>query len=170
MATAFIGLGSNLGDRISNIQKAIEQLNRREGIAVTKISSIYETAPIGLTEQPDFLNAVAEVETSLKALDLLHVALDVENDMGRIRNLRWGPRVIDIDLLIYDDLQTAEPELTLPHPRMRERAFVLIPLSEIAPDLRFPDGEVLADALKRLDDQHVRRRTEIIACNFLDTK
>ena len=102
------------------------------------MSSVYETAPVGVTEQPEFLNAVAALETCLPATDLLDVLLNLENKLGRVRTFRWGPRVLDLDLLLYGDAQIMLPSLTVPHPRLRERAFVLVPLAEIAPELVLP--------------------------------
>jgi len=149
LADVFLGLGSNLGDREANIREALDRLARHPGIRLERVSSYYETAPIGFTEQPDFVNAVALIETELEPADLLHIVVGIENDMGRVRSQRWGPRVIDIDLLLYNNTEADTPELTLPHPRMMERAFVMAPLAEIAPDLELPDGrkppEVLDD-------------------------
>lgn len=139
---AYIGMGTNLGDRRVALEMALRELHQPPIIQVECVSSVYETAPVGVTEQPDFLNAVARVRTMLPPRALLDALLHLENKMGRVRTLRWGPRVIDLDLLIYGDVQTSEPGLEVPHPRLRERAFVLGPLAEIAPDLRLPpDGE-----------------------------
>lgn len=138
MQTAYIGLGSNLGNRQENLRTALTELGRMPTITVTQVSSLYETAPVGVTEQPEFLNAVAALETALPATDLLDVLLNLENKMGRVRTVRWGPRVIDLDLLLYGDAQIALPFLTVPHPRLRERAFVLVPLAEIAPQRTLP--------------------------------
>ena len=111
-----------------------------------QVSSLYKTAPVGMTEQPDFLNAVVEIQTTLPALELLGVLLHIEKKMGRVRTIRWGPRVIDLDLLLYGEQQIALPNLTVPHPRLRERAFVLVPLAEIAPGLVLPgDGRTAAE-------------------------
>ena len=138
MQTAYVGLGSNLGNRQGNLQAALSELGRMPTIQVTHVSSLYETAPVGVTEQPEFLNAAAALETSLPPADLLDVFLHIENKIGRVRTLRWGPRVIDLDLLLYGNAQIALPFLTVPHPRLRERAFVLVPLAEIAPELMLP--------------------------------
>jgi 2-amino-4-hydroxy-6-hydroxymethyldihydropteridine diphosphokinase len=136
--TAYIGLGSNLGNRQDNLQMALSKLAEMPTIKVTQVSSLYETAPVGVPDQPDFLNAVAALETALPAVKLLDVFLHLENQLGRVRTFRWGPRVIDMDLLLYGDEQIALPSLTIPHPRLRERAFVLVPLAEIAPELVLP--------------------------------
>jgi len=137
---AYIGLGSNLGDRIGSIVEALRRLNA-PGVAVTKVSSIYHSAAILVTDQPDFLNAVAEVHTDLPPRALLDFCLRVESQMGRVRHRRWGPRNIDLDLLLYGDLQIQEPDLQVPHPGLRKRPFVYVPLAEIAPELLLPDGE-----------------------------
>lgn len=128
-------------------------------LEVVRASSLYETAPVGRTDQPDFLNAVALLRTSLPPRDLLDALLHVENRMGRVRTLRWGPRVIDLDLLLYGDAQVETPGLTIPHPRLRERAFVLVPLAEIAPDLRLPgDGKRVLELAEILSgDGNIRR-------------
>ncbi len=135
---AYIGLGTNLGDRRGALEIALREMQQPPIICVERVSSVYETAPVGVTEQPDFLNAVARVRTTLPPRALLEALLDLENQMGRVRTLRWGPRVIDLDLLVYGDVQTSEPGLEVPHPRLRERAFVLGPLAEIAPELALP--------------------------------
>ena len=130
----------------------MRKLGAEPAIELGRVSSLYETAPVGLTDQPDFLNAVAAVRTTLAPRDLLDRLLRVENRMGRVRNLRWGPRVIDLDLLLYGDAQVETLGLTVPHPRLRERAFVLVPLAEIAPDLRLPGDEAaVGDLAKRIE-------------------
>ena len=136
--TAYVGLGANLGDRKDTLQAALRLLDDLPEVRIIRRSSLYETAPIGVTEQPEFLNAVVEVETTLPALALLRALLDIENLLGRVRTLRWGPRVIDLDLLVYGSDLIALPELIVPHPRLWERAFVLTPLAEIAPELVVP--------------------------------
>lgn len=139
---AYVGLGTNLGDRRGALEMALWEMHQPPIIEVERVSSVYETAPVGVTEQPDFLNAVAQVRTTLSPRALLDALLHLENKMGRVRTLRWGPRVIDLDLLIYGDAQRDEPGLEVPHPRLRERAFVLGPLAEIAPDVCLPpDGQ-----------------------------
>jgi 2-amino-4-hydroxy-6-hydroxymethyldihydropteridine diphosphokinase len=121
---------------------------------VTAVSSLYETTPVGVIDQPDFLNAVVQVRTTRTPEELLQTALDMERKWGRVRTQRWGPRVLDIDLLVYGDRQIDTPALTVPHPRLRERAFVVVPLAEIAPDLVLPgDGEIvekIAEKLRRI--------------------
>lgn len=157
--TAFIGLGSNLGDRKEMLQAALQRLDDLPEVCVTRRSSLYETAPVGVTDQPDFLNTVAEVNTTLSALALLQALLDIENRLGRVRTLRWGPRVIDLDLLVYGGEQIALPELTVPHPRLSERAFVVVPLAEIVPELILPGDTqtIWEQAEKFLGDGNIRR-------------
>ncbi len=143
---AYIGLGANLGDRQANVQQALRELAILPTIELVKVSSLYETAPVGVVDQPSFLNQVAAVRTSLSPQALLSALLHIENQMGRTRTVRWGPRVIDMDLLLYGDAQIALPGLTVPHPRLRERAFAMVPLAEIAPDLALPeDGKTVSE-------------------------
>jgi len=153
---AFLSLGANLGDRKATIGAALHAL--QEGAArIVRRSSFYETAPVGKTDQPWFLNMAVEVETALSPQDLLALCQRVEHALGRVRTERWGPRPIDIDILLYDGLTAASPELTIPHPRMTERRFVLVSLLEIAPDAALPDGRRLQPFLERVSDQDVRR-------------
>lgn len=149
---AALGLGSNMGDTKAALEKAISLLDARDDVRVTGRSSDYRTPPWGPVPQDDFRNACILVETSLSPQDLLRVCLETEQRMGRIREERWGPRLIDIDVLLYGDTAIDEPDLTLPHPRMAERAFVLVPLAEIWPDAPVADGLTAADALKSCDD------------------
>jgi 2-amino-4-hydroxy-6-hydroxymethyldihydropteridine diphosphokinase len=136
----FLGLGSNMGDRETNIISATAALAHCPGINIIRLSSLYETIPVGYRDQADFLNAVVEISTSLSPAELLEACLGVERDMGRIRTLHWGPRIIDIDLLLYDDVELATDNLVLPHPRMHERGFVLVPLAEISPAVVVSQG------------------------------
>ena len=132
MATAYIGLGSNLGDRVATLREAVRRL---AGLGrLVAVSSLYDTAPVGYLEQPPFLNAVVALETELTPLMLLRELLAIERDLGRSRTFRNAPRTLDLDLLLIDDIMLESAELTLPHPRLHERAFVLVPLAEIAPD------------------------------------
>lgn len=130
MSGIFFGLGSNLGDRKKYLADAMKLLEQR-GVKILKKSSIYETEPVGLTDQPKFLNMVVEVSTNLSPEDLLRVCLGAEDDLGRVRQERWGPRTIDIDVLLYQDRKIRTEFLTIPHPRMFEREFVMKPLREI---------------------------------------
>ncbi|MDP9329424.1 MAG: 2-amino-4-hydroxy-6-hydroxymethyldihydropteridine diphosphokinase [Actinomycetota bacterium] len=143
--TAFIGLGSNLGDRLSSLQAALDLLGAEPGIEVVSSSRVWESDPVGGPVQPDFLNAVVRVETSLTPRDLLLVCHQVEAALGRVRDVRWGPRTVDVDLLLFGHETVDEMDLTLPHPRMTRRAFVLLPLLELDPDVCSPDGKRLVD-------------------------
>ncbi|MGB9791789.1 MAG: 2-amino-4-hydroxy-6-hydroxymethyldihydropteridine diphosphokinase [Thermacetogeniaceae bacterium] len=146
---AFIGLGSNMGDRLGYLEAAIREMDLQPEIRVIRASSVYESEPVGYRDQSWFLNQVVEVETSLGPWQLLHALQGIENRLGRKRLFRWGPRVIDLDLLLYGGLVLEEEELTIPHPRMYERNFVLFPLNEIAPGLVHPDGLTTAEHLER---------------------
>lgn len=134
----FLALGSNVGERDRNLKKAITALGSHPGIRVVKESSFYDTAPVGNLQQGRFLNTVVEIETTLEPESLLDAALQIEQELGRLRTQRWGPRTIDIDILTIEDLVYESPRLSIPHPLMHERAFVLEPLYEIAPDFRHP--------------------------------
>ena len=136
MKTVFIALGTNLGDRLANLRTAIDSLAPE--IRVNRESTIYETPPWGFTEQPAFLNMVIEAETSLEPRALLHYLKEKEAVLGRVKSFRNGPRQIDLDILFYDNLILDEENLTIPHPRLHERGFVLVPLAEIAPQLEHP--------------------------------
>lgn len=132
MAVSYIALGSNLGDPEANVQQAIQLL---AGLGkITKQSRLYRTAPWGVLDQPEFVNAVIQLETDLSPRQLLERTQDIEKQMGRETTYKWGPRLIDLDILTYDDMQVNEPDLTIPHPYMKERSFVMIPLQEIDPD------------------------------------
>lgn len=136
MATAYIALGSNLGDRAATLHAALERLGALG--TVEAVSPFLETDPVGYTEQPRFLNAAARLRTTLSPEDVLRGLLGIEAALGRVRTLRWGPRTIDLDLLLYDDMVLHDPGLSLPHPRLHERRFVLEPLAAIAPDAVHP--------------------------------
>ena len=136
---AFLSMGSNLGDRRAILREAISSLS-----GVVAVSPVYETDPVGGPPQPEYLNVVVEVDSALEPLDLLRACLVVEAAMGRIRTERWGPRPIDVDVLIYDDRTIDEPDLVVPHPRMHERGFVLVPLGELDADPMLPGGRRLA--------------------------
>jgi 2-amino-4-hydroxy-6-hydroxymethyldihydropteridine diphosphokinase len=146
VTVAYIGLGSNLGDREENLRGALERLSE---LGPLRASSFRETDPVGVTDQPRFLNAAAELETELGARELLGRLLEIERGLGRDRAVetRWGPRTIDLDLLLYGDEVLDEPGLTVPHPRLAERRFALEPLNELAPDLALPDGRLIRGLL-----------------------
>ena len=135
--TAYVALGSNLGDKEGNLRRALELLEER-GVEVVRVSSFICTEPYGVTDQPQFLNGVCQVRTSLAPLALLHILLAIEQEMGRVRLRHWGERNIDLDLLLYEDVVMDTPELTLPHPDMQNRDFVLLPLAEMAPEIIHP--------------------------------
>ena len=135
---AYIALGTNLGDRLQYLKQALELLRQNAGIDITALSAIYETAPVGGPDQGAFLNACAALKTALSPTKLLLEMLAIEDKLGRVRKERWGPRVIDLDLLIYDQVRMNTPLLGLPHPRLSERDFVLVPLADIAPALVIP--------------------------------
>lgn len=150
--TAYIGVGSNLGDRRAYLYEAVDRLHRHASVAVERCSSIYETAPVGLTEQPHFLNMAVAVSTALSPHELLELMLEMEQQLGRVRTVRYGPRTIDLDLLMYGNLTIDSERLALPHPRMNERGFVLIPLLDIiASGDGPPDAHQLRSALERAE-------------------
>ena len=138
---AFIALGSNLHDPETQVKHVLVALEKLPKTKLVKASSLYKTSPVGYINQPDFINAVAEISTELSPLELLDAILNIENDAGRERSFANAPRVLDCDLLLYDDIKMATEKLTLPHPRMFERGFVLLPLAEISPNLTSPNGE-----------------------------
>ncbi len=134
--SVYLGLGANLDDRQGNISQALHLL--RQHLTIQRVSSFYETAPVGYLDQPDFINIACQATTELTPQELLRFVKQVEQRIGRQPTVRYGPRLIDVDILLYDDLALDTPELSIPHPRMAERAFVLAPLAEIAPDAVHP--------------------------------
>jgi 2-amino-4-hydroxy-6-hydroxymethyldihydropteridine diphosphokinase len=158
MATAHLSLGSNVGDRAANIARAIDCLRKR-GARVVRQSSLYETEPVDFLDQGWFLNAAVEIETELAPEELMRLLLEVERSMGRERQISKGPRSIDIDILLYGNNSVRSPELKIPHPRMTERRFVLVPLAEIVPDLQHPVfKKTIAELLALTPDQSEVRR------------
>lgn len=157
MTVAYLGLGSNQGDRATLLEDALARLQASGRVRVTKRSSRYETAPVGVTDQPWFLNLVVEVETALEPPHLLDLVLAVERGLGRVRTQRWGPRTVDIDILLFGTVQMQTPGLTIPHPEITRRRFVLEPLLEIAPDAALPDGRRLDAFLPAVRGQNVRK-------------
>ena len=141
-AVCYLGLGSNLGDRLAYLRRAYQALGREAGLSLLRPSSVYETAPVGPTQQPDFLNLALAANTTFGAEELLDCALRVEAELGRRRTARWGPRVIDIDVLLIGDQQYQSDRLQIPHSRLHERAFVLVPLRELAPEISLPGGRL----------------------------
>jgi 2-amino-4-hydroxy-6-hydroxymethyldihydropteridine diphosphokinase len=154
-AIILLALGSNLGDRLANLDSALAAMP--PDVKVLVRSPIYETPPWGLTDQPDFLNMVVKGETSLSPLRLLTRLKKLERDLGRLPSVRYGPRLIDIDILFYDDLVLHTPELTLPHPHLHERAFVLVPLADLAADFVHPLlGQSIRHILAKVDTTGVK--------------
>ena len=147
MTRAFVGLGSNLGDREGHLRRAVEAL-AAHGLPPVAVSAVYESDALG-PPQPDYLNAAAEVSTSLSAREVLETLKTVEEELGRTPTDRWGPREIDLDLLLFGDEMLDEPGLTVPHPELTRRSFVLVPLLEIDPDLELPSGEPLSAFCER---------------------
>ena len=154
MAKAVIGLGSNLGERDKNIRTALEKMQEK-GIELLRVSSVLETEPYGYTNQPKFLNAVCLVETNLTPDQLLDVLLEIEKEIGRVRERKWGPRIIDLDIIFYEDLVLESERLIVPHPDMHNRWFVLAPLAEICPDYVHPK---LKKTVRELLQELTRRR------------
>ena len=153
MHVAYIGFGSNIGDRLKHIQNAIHALSETEGITLEKISSIYKTDPVGYETQGEFLNGVAAIQTSFSPLSLLHTLKAIETIVGRQHRIRWGPREIDLDILTYGELCLQTEKLVVPHPEMHLRRFVLVPLAEIAPNFVHPVfQETVQILLARLED------------------
>jgi 2-amino-4-hydroxy-6-hydroxymethyldihydropteridine diphosphokinase len=140
VVSAYLALGSNLGDRVAHLQLAVDELAHAPGIQVIDVSRVYETAPVGGPPQDAFLNAVVAIETNLDPHELLHRCQMIEERAERVRVERWGPRTLDVDVLLVDDDRIETADLTLPHPRMWERGFVLAPLRDVAPDLVDPDA------------------------------
>lgn len=141
MTLAFVGIGSNLGDRVENVRHAVERLGALEGVDVLAVSPVYESTPWGVEDQPPFANAVARIDARIEARPLLEAMQGIETDLGRIRGERYGPRVIDLDLLLFGDEEWEAPDLRIPHPLMLERDFVVKPLRDVAQGARLPGGE-----------------------------
>jgi len=156
MAQVYLSLGSNLGDRRATLEAALRALEAPGDVRITRRSSLYETVPMGKTDQPNFYNLVVEVETALSPEVLLDRCQEVERALGRVRGERWGPRTVDVDILLYDRDMVSSERLIVPHPEMLRRRFVLEPLIEIAPDAVRPDGTPIAPYLAHVRDQAVR--------------
>lgn len=154
-ARVYLGLGSNLGDRIEYLKKAIKLIAGKSAIEIVGISSVYETGPVGQIDQPSFLNCVMEIETGLPPKELLKVIDNIESGLKRERLVRWGPRTIDIDILLYGDRIVREPDLTIPHPYLCERAFVVVPLLELSSDVTIPGIGKVSECKKRIAEQSI---------------
>jgi len=156
MRKAYLSLGSNIGEKRLHLEKAIDILKNSEGIQVTSVSAFYETDPWGYEDQEAFLNIVAGVETDLTPEELLKRCQYVETELKRVRLIHWGPRTIDVDILTFEEYTSQSVELTVPHPRMTERGFVLVPLAELAPDL-IVNGKTISDWLGEVDQTGIRK-------------
>ena len=161
MRAVYIGLGGNLGDPITTLREALGRIAQLPGVELDGVSSAYESAPVGLEDQPAFVNAAARVLTALPLADLLDGLLGVERRLGRVRTVRYGPRTCDLDILLAGDEVVDEPGLAVPHPRLGERRFALEPLVELEPGLRLPDGTPLSVLLDGVRDQAVQRLDEV---------
>jgi 2-amino-4-hydroxy-6-hydroxymethyldihydropteridine diphosphokinase len=158
MKTVYLSVGSNLGDRENNLSRAMEEIEER-GVKIVRRSSIYETEPVEIREQGWFLNAAVEAETDLMPQQLMSALLEIEGELGRRRRVKYGPRVIDLDILLFGSSIVKTPELVIPHPKMAERRFVLVPLAEIAPQAQHPVlRRSIAELLAECPDQSEVRR------------
>jgi 2-amino-4-hydroxy-6-hydroxymethyldihydropteridine diphosphokinase len=151
VALAYVGLGANLGDREGTLRRAVEGLREADGVEVLAASELHETDPVGVIDQPRFLNGAVALRTELAPRELLELLLEIERGLGRVRDgERWGPRTIDLDLLVYEDVIVDEPGLRVPHPRLHERRFALEPLAELDPALEIPGRGAVSDLLAEL--------------------
>ena len=151
MTRAYVGLGANLGPREVTLLRAVDLLAAADGVEVRAVSQLRETDPVGVVEQPPFLNGAVALDTSLTARELLELLLETERELGRVRDERWGPRTVDLDLLVYGDEIVDEPGLRVPHPRLAERRFALEPLADLDPGLTIPGLGAVSAALAALD-------------------
>lgn len=156
MKLAYLSLGSNIGDKKKYLYDAIKLLDGYKGIRIVKLSSLYETSPWGYTEQDLFMNLVVLIETSLSPVELLDCCQFIEKELGRVRLIKWGPRVIDVDILLFEDETINTERLTIPHPFMTERDFVMIPLCEIAKDLKI-DGITVETIIQKFDQKALKK-------------
>jgi len=157
-----IALGSNLGQRLENLQGGLDALFDAPGLALVAVSPVYQTAPVGGPQQPDYLNAVLIATTTLPAHAVLERCHGVESVFGRVRDETWGPRTLDLDIILYGDVVSDEPELTLPHPRAHERAFVLAPWHDIDPDAEIPGWGHVSDLLAKVESADVQRLDDVV--------
>ena len=161
MTAVVLALGSNLGDRLANLQGGVDALSAQPGLQDVVVSPVYETVPVGGADQPDYLNAVLVAETSLPARVILDRGQAAEAALGRVRGERWGPRTLDVDVIIYGNQVSADPGLTLPHPRAHERAFVLAPWHDVEPSAMIPGRGPVADLLAAAGTAGVRSRRDL---------
>ncbi|RUO58932.1 2-amino-4-hydroxy-6-hydroxymethyldihydropteridine diphosphokinase [Pseudidiomarina marina] len=159
MAKVYIALGANLGNPVETLKDAILSLSGLPQFQFVRSSSLYTSTPMGPSDQPDYVNAVACAETSLAPLDLLDLLQALESQFGRQRIRHWGPRTLDLDILLYDDLTIDDPRLRIPHPGMTERDFVLVPLAELEPELTLPDGRTIASLLANMTHHDLEKIT-----------
>jgi 2-amino-4-hydroxy-6-hydroxymethyldihydropteridine diphosphokinase len=160
MSRVYIGLGSNTGDRLEYLRSGVTALSGAEDVVVVAKSGVYESEPVGVTDQPDFLNAVVALETTLDPYELLSLLHKIEIENGRQRITRWGPRTLDLDILVFGDVEQDDPKLLLPHPRLKERRFVLEPLLEADPEVRLPDGARVSTLLEEIGDSQTVWRSD----------
>jgi 2-amino-4-hydroxy-6-hydroxymethyldihydropteridine diphosphokinase len=157
-----IALGSNLGNRLENLQGGLDALFDAPGLAMVAVSPVYQTAPVGGPQQPDYLNAVLIATTTLPAHAVLERSQGVEAVFGRVRDEAWGPRTLDLDIIVYGDVVSDDPELTLPHPRAYERAFVLAPWHDIDPDAEIPSWGQVSDLLAKVGSADIQRLDDVV--------
>jgi 2-amino-4-hydroxy-6-hydroxymethyldihydropteridine diphosphokinase len=148
---AYVGLGANLGSREETLRRAVALVGEADGVDVLQVSQLRETEPVGVVDQPPFLNGAIQVETTRNPRELLDLLLEIERSLGRVRDERWGPRTVDLDLLVYGDEVVDEPGLRVPHPHLHERRFALEPLSDIDPELEIPACGRLSELIAALD-------------------
>ena len=158
----YIGLGANLGDKAANLKQAVDYINEMPRTIIDKMSSVYQSAPWGKKDQADYFNQVIKLKTELNPHSILREIQDIEIKMGRLREEKWGPRVIDLDILAYDNEVIAASDLIIPHPHMRDRLFVLVPLMEIEAKYVFPDGDAIEEVLGRASAQEEQLLKKII--------
>lgn len=159
MSTVYIALGANLGDPVATLQSLLEQLHQDQQLTAIRCSSFFRSKPMGPQDQPDYVNAVLSAQTDLAPLALLDYLQQLENSFGRVRNRRWGARTLDLDILLYGNQLLKHERLTVPHPGLAERDFVLLPLAEIAPDLSLPDGRRVSELLRAVDSHDLIKIT-----------
>lgn len=162
MVRAYIGLGSNLENPEQQIRNAVKAINTIEITVMSNISALYYSRPMGPQDQPDYMNAVAQLDTSLTAIALLDALQKIENEAGRVRkDNRWGPRILDLDILLYGNNVINSERLTVPHYGLKEREFVLIPLNEIAPELSLPDGDIIENLSKNISSNGLKFHSKL---------